>query len=137
MSYADPHEDTLRPQYADLLLEEPGDSALTRLIRDLDGAANRPVAATIRARIGEEALAIIERQKAEVDIQSVVSPVTSNGPARQPMLLRRPSTTSNTKWPRPALRAILAASVALAVLVAVTAEARSPSAGSIQSWRSS
>jgi len=122
MSHADPREAALRQRYADLLVEEPSDPALTHLVRDLDGVANRPVDATIQARIGEELLAaIVQRQKATASVKGATPPaigVTSSGPTRRPKrLLGRLSTASTVK--RPALRWLIAASVALVALVAI------------------
>jgi hypothetical protein len=121
MSHADPREDALRQRYADLLLEERSDSALTRLVRDLDGVANLPAPDYLQARIGEEVLAAIEQQKAARRVQSAASPaieITSSGPTRQPKrLLERLSTAATVK--RPALRWLIAASIALVALVAI------------------
>jgi hypothetical protein len=120
MSHADPRDEALRQRYADLLLEEPDDPALTRLVRDLDSAANRPVENTIQARVGMEVLAAIERQTVEGRIPNVAATATNSRPTRRPLLLWRPSATSNEKRPSPALRALIAASMVFAVLVAIT-----------------
>ena len=122
MSHADTHEAALRQRYADLLVEELSDPALTHLVRDLDGVANRPVDATIQARIGEEVLAAIaQRQKATASVKGATPTaigVTSSGPTRRPQrLLGRLSTASTVK--RPALRWLIAASIALVALVAI------------------
>ena len=125
MSHADPREAALRQRYADLLPQEPDDPALTRLVRDLDSVANPLAPDHLQARIGEELLAAIAQSEAEGRVQRVASPVMSGIPARRPMwLLGRPTAATrppslNGKQPRRALRALIAASIALVALVAI------------------
>jgi hypothetical protein len=120
MSHTDLRDDALRQRYADLLLEEPDDPALSRLVRDLDSTANRPVENTIQTRVGKEVLAAIERQPLEGRIQGAVSPVASRIPARWPVALPwRPSTAPNGHKPRRALRGLIAASIVLVAVLLV------------------
>ncbi|HEY7093783.1 MAG TPA: hypothetical protein VH393_11420 [Ktedonobacterales bacterium] len=120
MSHADPRDEALRQRYADILLEEPGDPALTGLVRDLDRAANRPAPDQLQARIGEEVLAAIERRKTEESVQRAMSPVTSRIPARRLIALpSRPSSAPNRNKPRRALRALSAAAIVFAALLLV------------------
>jgi hypothetical protein len=120
MSHADPRDDALRQRYSDILLEEPGDPALTGLVRELDGAANRPAPDHLQARIGKELLAAIERRKAEGRMQGAVSPVASRIPARWPVALPwRPSAAPNGNMPRRVLRTFIAASIVFAALLIV------------------
>jgi len=125
MSHADPRDDVLRQRYADILLPESVDSALIRLVRDLDGVANRPAPDYLQARIGQELLATIEQREAKGRIQGAVSPGTGSEAAQWPMLLlgQRPvktqHTTPSSKKPGLARRALIAASVAFASLLLV------------------
>jgi hypothetical protein len=125
MSHADPRDEALRQRYADILLEEQGDPALTRLVRDLDSAATRPAPAHLQAHIGQELLAAIERRKAEGFVQRAMSPVTGSNPPQGPMLLpgrrfaRTQPITPSTKKPGLARRALITASIVFATLLLV------------------
>jgi hypothetical protein len=126
MSQTDPCDEALRQRYADLLPEESGDPALIRLVHDLDSSASAPALTDLQARIGQQLLAAIERQKAERSIQGALSPNTSGNPARRPvLLLGRPSVATryaapNGRKPRLVMRALIAASIAFVALVAIT-----------------
>lgn len=120
MSHADPRDDALRQRYADILLEEPGDLALTGIVRDLDRAANRPAPDQLQARISDVVLAAIEQRKTEESVQRAMAPVTSRIPARRLIALPgRPSVAPNRNKPWRAPRALIAAFIVFAALLLV------------------